>query len=493
MKKFSYFCVTLVLMLSYACVKEEAVTTTQQPEYIVTDVVAVTSADKALEGLTSMLNDVVPQTRMIGGHIIRQQTLIHVSDIVEAEYRDIPGYNNAFYLVTYEDENGMVSTAFLGATPNLPSVIAIINNIEITEHDCHLTWEYIRDGENFELPETRLNPGSDVPDPIIPPAVPPISSIIGTPQDPNNPIVPGIDDGTEDPSVPMPEIPNNADDEFTVEKKVYYRNVTKIEPLIKSHFHQNWPYNRAYEFINKEEIDKYYAGCVVVALAQTIAYNKLELEEGPNTILGAKIDWPNIKSAIDIQDAEYKNGKSYIDSMSNKYSIAQISALSVFCRKIADEVVTLYRKDGTSSNLREAKQFLKKIGYKNVEKQSFDESAVYNMIVTNRRPLCIGGQRHNNILKGHAWVIDGWYQRDKIEISMIYQDGNLIDSSTTLLGTDKYVHYNWGWTTGQDGYYGLGVFDTMRAYEYTAPQTDSIVIDGNYDSLVKIITYTSAE
>ena len=89
-----------------------------QKDTIVNDVEALTDADRALYSLTTMLDDVAPQTRMTSGQTIKAQTLINVSDIIAEEYSDVAGYDNAFYLVTLENENGVASTAFLGATPN---------------------------------------------------------------------------------------------------------------------------------------------------------------------------------------------------------------------------------------------------------------------------------------------------------------------------------------------------------------------------------------
>ena len=87
MKKFSYFCLTLVLMLSYACVKEEAVTTTQQPEYRVlgADDASLVNPESAVSSLFSMLSamDECDETR--SGELtynILSQELVSIEDII---------------------------------------------------------------------------------------------------------------------------------------------------------------------------------------------------------------------------------------------------------------------------------------------------------------------------------------------------------------------------------------------------------------------------
>ena len=481
----------MVLVL-FACTKEVGMEDVQK-DTIVNDVEALTDADRALYSLTTMLDDVAPQTRMTSGQTIKAQTLINVSDIIAEEYSDVAGYDNAFYLVTLENENGVASTAFLGATPNLPSVIAIINGVEYTIEDCCeacaeiFGYEYIAADDTI----TRSSLGTGTPGLIVPPIVPPISTIIGTPSVPWDPGTPS----DPDPEVPLPDIPTDPGN-FTATSETHYRIITKVDPLMKSHFHQGWPFNEKNEFKDDSKTERYAAGCVVIAIAQIMTYNKLVKGEGIDNWKNKNIEWNHIASAVEKQHQKYQT--SYLNISKNemgenKYSDEEIEALAAFIDLIADEVVTEYADDGTSSTISRAKSFFSDIGFVNVDKQSYDLDKIRIMIMDKELPVYIRGMcSDSNCSSGHAWVVDGWYQREKVEITTLYRNGNPVSATTTVLGIEKYLHYNWGWSTGQDGYYADGVFDTMNVFLSTSVGVRNNPMDHNYDNSVKILTYDSA-
>ena len=485
MKNFNYLCLSLILVL-FACTKEVGMEEVPK-DTIVNDVEALTDADRALYSLTTMLDDVAPQTRMTSGQTIKAQTLINVSDIIAEEYSDVAGYDNAFYLVTLENENGVASTAFLGATPNLPSVIAIINGVEYTIENCCeacaeiFGYEYIAADDTI----TRSSLGTGTPGLIVPPIVPPISTIIGTPSVPWDPGTPS----DPDPEVPLPDIPTDpGDSSITTHTNVEWRVTYQVDPLMKSHFHQHWPFNDDYDYMNGTSGNKYYAGCTIVALAQILAYNKIERNFGPNIIGKAIIDWNNIELAINRQELLYNQGILEIkETTPNTYTKAEVNALSVLCKAIADIIKPTYTSNGTYVYTNDAVNFLKDCGYNKVKKEDYNSDVIFDMVVTQQLPVNIDGADPNSGT-GHSWVIDGWYERELLEITTIKENGVIVGAVSEVINTEKYAHYNWGWSTGQDGYYEVGVFDTLDVFRETSVAHDEPMVR-DYCANINLVTY----
>lgn len=190
--------------------------------------------EKAINNLNSILNDFQNETRTTPTYIIKSQILIKVSDFVEDIHKDyINGYDNEFYLVEFENSNGSVSTAVLGATPNLPATIAIMNGTKLTIEDCRNAWIKIAMQEGLLYDETiiqtRSQPGYES-DLLLESTIPIISLITKTPN-------------TE---ITLPS--NIISDETTIEE--YWETVSLVKPLLKSHFNQEAPFNNMYDYIN---------------------------------------------------------------------------------------------------------------------------------------------------------------------------------------------------------------------------------------------------
>ena len=129
MKKFSYFCLTLVLMLSYACVKEEAVTTTQQPEYIVNNdgvelAESSLTVEQALKNMDFVQRNIEDSYRR--KREIKNIDLLSTSDVrgntVTRSSGDATAEQPLAYVVNFEDNGGY---AILAADTQLPPVIMI--------------------------------------------------------------------------------------------------------------------------------------------------------------------------------------------------------------------------------------------------------------------------------------------------------------------------------------------------------------------------------
>ncbi|MBR3892347.1 MAG: C10 family peptidase [Alistipes sp.] len=440
--------------------------------------------EKAINNLNSILNDIQNDTRALTTHTIKSQLLIKVSDFVEDIFKeDLSGYDNEFYLVVFENPDGSVSTAVLGATPNLPSTIAIMNGIELTLEDCRNAWIKIATQEDLLYDETsvqtRSQPGYES-DLLLDSTIPIISLITSTP---NIEITP--------PS-------NITSDEITVEE--YWETVSLVRPLVKSHFNQQAPFNNLYDYMNGVDGDKYYAGCGVVALAQIITYNKLERGYGPNVIGNYIIDWETIRSAVEKQNKAYQERYGYIGFYVS-YTEAEKQELAKLHRALADKVVKNggYKPSGTTTDMSDIADFLSNNKYNDVKKhRGYKEEIVYTMLVERMRPICCRGACVD-CDGAHIFVIDGWYHRhlmQKKTRTIKYKDGRIYTSTTIdQIKTEKLIHVNWGYEGDRDGYFNQAVFDSHNAVcvQEESTRSSADCESDNYSDGIYLISYSGVK
>lgn len=166
-----------------------------------------------------------------------------------------------------------------------------------------------------------------------------------------------------------------------------------------------------------------YPGCVAIAVAQIMEYNRKS-----NTMVfnGVTCDWNTMETVYKYDSINYKGTAEAKKQVGN------------FIYEIGKEHNCFVRYNKGSWAVADgAKRTFKNYGYKNVDKRigfaSGDKKKVKNQILDGR-PVYMGGCVSGSTSDGHAWVIDG------------------------LLG--DYFHINWGWHGKSDGYYKIGVFTT---------------------------------
>ena len=234
------------------------------------------------------------------------------------------------------------------------------------------------------------------------------------------------------------------------------------EPMLKTVWHQQSPYNDNYPVDNLNR--KYPAGCGPIALAQILYYNRF-----PNSINDITFDWDLL------EECEKEN---YPPSNSAKIEVAN------FVRQIVlniDDVNYTELEDGrlatgiTTSN---ARRFLRDIGYANTSVENYSLISVMNMVVNNR-PVYTSGRDSNSY--GHAWVIDGcnvyqvehWVRR--------YLDAQRYYDFIEHTSSYNLVHCNFGWgDCSCNGDYTSEIFN---------PNHGGVQYD--YDLDLKLITYSS--
>ena len=86
----------------------------------------------------------------------------------------------------------------------------------------------------------------------------------------------------------------------------------------------------------------------------------------------------------------------------------------------------------------------------------------------------------------HAWLGDGWLKRTR-NMYANFSDGSkrLVDIQTQTL-----MHCNFGWNGVADGYYFVGMFNTLSGRVDREPSDNTERGGSLYDDTLKIFTYT---
>ena len=122
---------------------------------------------------------------------------------------------------------------------------------------------------------------------------------------------------------------------------------------------------------------------------------------------------------------------------------------------IGDDINMTYATGGSSASSYVAYTLLRNLGYDIVaEYQNFDINEISWHLNDNCIIYLVGyDYDYNGETAGHAWVSDGC--RFCVD---------LINDPTEIIET--YIHCNWGWGGGSDGYYSESVF-TAGPYDFS--------------------------
>lgn len=167
-------------------------------------------------------------------------------------------------------------------------------------------------------------------------------------------------------------------------------------------------------------------GCVAVALGQLIAYNQY-----PYRIGMLDVSWPIIFA----DTIDYSHVAEYLYALGGR----------LFLRMD-------YGKFHSSSNVYRAVKTLEALGYSNVSKVAgYNETVIISYLKTDRpffiRAVSPKSESFTNKRTAHAWIIDGFIQRqrnDHIEVMM---------------------HCNMGLGGECNGYYASGMFETTSVMD----------------------------
>ncbi len=221
--------------------------------------------------------------------------------------------------------------------------------------------------------------------------------------------------------------------------------------LLKTEWHQWYPYNDSCPFINGERAP---VGCVALALGQILAYNKLAFDVGPEIIK---------PQGQYIYQSSYR---PYWATITKALETATPAAtcwfeLAQYLYKLGLAVNMIYGPTNSIAYPSDVVKFLKdQAGYKNVSLRTAKFTDVRNMIL-NGNPVYACGfaniddeEHHIEKAGGHAWVID--YYNTKEEIFTTPEGYVKFDYN--------YVHCRYGYGGDYDGWYLLEPRSTIESH-----------------------------
>lgn len=348
---------------------------------------------------------------------------------------DIP--DTLVYVIDFDNGNGY---AVIGAQSNLSSIYAITDegefnidkfkeaiNYEVT-HNIITGEEYDQrlsdilddiDSENTCTVDDdfvyELMASSVISDIVMPPVIIDPTPVVPPAPDPYHPIVIGRD------------------------TSIYVEFLDYYPPMLTTKWHQYAPFNNKCK--NEDDVICP-AGCVVIALAQIMAYNEYPENRKFN---GVTVDWDVVK--------QYQNNQNYDDTD----EIAE--QLSNLCCELGKpyNCDVEYRPSGSSSSIRKAKNTLENYGYRDLDiRHGFtdNDKQIIKDFIKRNKPLYIRSLE-SLFSSGHAWILDGYIRRRVVtEVSTYYS--NFPMNTTKSYGpTQEFVHCNFGWGGIHDGYYLL--------------------------------------
>lgn len=208
----------------------------------------------------------------------------------------------------------------------------------------------------------------------------------------------------------------------------YYddESLTKYSPLTKDsgakkygpYLKTKWTQDGPFALMTPNRAD---AGCVVIAVAQIMAYNE---RPASCEFITASTPWSLLKTVYPY------NNRFYRGSVSAQNAVAKMAMILGNSNNCAVE----YPEGSSTTN--KARTTLRNYGYdvtKRIGCHAVDKRKIEEQIAAGR-PVYMDGVRKGP--HGHAWVIDGL-------------DGD-------------YYHINWGWQGDCDGYYYKGNFNTSE-------------------------------
>lgn len=414
MKKITILICTVAIVLG--CSKSNIELSCSNQE---SDVIGV---DEALANLDKVINSLTVTTKSgIVRTFSKENLAVFSSDELGVltkgtENDDLP--DTLLYLLNFNDDKGF---AVMSASRKLGNVVyCVTEDGSISNSDFSSAYEFLSE----RSVETRSCDDEEYIVSMGPSFVPALvmSSIMNT-----------FADGSR------------KDDCEPVETKA----MSGVGPFLKTKWDQDEPFN------NEPPPNNYPAGCVVIAVAQIMAYNEHSVTMSYNL---HDCQWSTLKSVF-----------PYTQPGSMGSTEAQTQA-ACFAKELGRSYHcdVNYGPDGSGSNSDKAKRTLKNYGYHNVDKVTGfggQHRVKARKYLDQGYPVYLSGKPAGKT-EGHAWVIDGY--------------------------SGDYFHCNFGWHGDSDGYYYKDVFNT------SSPVDKDLEVDKNvsdkqsytFSWYFRMITYT---
>ncbi len=291
---------------------------------------------------------------------------------------------------------------------------------------------------------------------------------------------------------------------ISVERFVDTVRRTKTPVLVKTKWHQGYPFNRMLEERNQ-------VGCVPIAVAQILLAERRVPQTQSYWSVMCNLDtletvyhYSNVRQTYFTydQNAEVTKLPTLPSIYSTRFGTYEAR---VQCGGYAGKIASLCGIGKTASShsatVYDAKRAFKNwsvydnvsviIGYASDAHKQY----VLNMLLDQRPVFMCGGTVGE--VSGHAWVLDGYVQEIRQDVTRTtYNDFTEdIEIDETIL--HHYVHVNWGWAGMSDGYYKSDLFDIRERIfchqydngSFRDDNNDDMPDDEYYDGFFYMIQY----
>ena len=211
----------------------------------------------------------------------------------------------------------------------------------------------------------------------------------------------------------------------------------KYGPYLQTKWCQSNLVGSTENLFNRYTPNNYYAGCVVIAVAQIL----MKAINFTFTCSDGHVCRRDTMLTVANYLTPYYAGSTEAQIDAGKF-VYSIGSSPLLCD-------VSYGANGSSSNATKAKRTFEAFLLRNVDKKSGFSNADKNNITTHVRsgkPIYMDGQQKWST-HGHAWVVDGEW--------------------------GDYFHINWGWNGAYDGYFAKGAFDPQGGRETYTDSIDS--------------------
>ena len=394
------------------------------------------TVEAALGELNGLLAEIDPATRG-GGRTVASVGTVTCGDVASPATRsgETPD-GNLVHIVQFAGGG----YAVLGADDRLPSIIAVVDEGELT---AEAYAEMVRNG----VPEDENGCPAVYPGIVFGPE---IYELLGNDAEVSANVIPLSSNTIYGPWTTL-----------------------KCDALIKTKWDQGEPYNMLTPQINGKQT---LVGCVAVAVGQIMAYKVNDYGPiiCPDNIAGYDIDWWYIF-----------NGQSRLLRLSIQSSYSDILAVAKLLRSVGEAVGMEYGVDGSAAYSRNAAVCMANYGYSNVALETYNFEKVCSMLDLDF-PVYISATDTEKKV-GHAWVIDGYtFQHRTVEI--VNPQTNVVQDYR--MEYRNLLHCNFGWGGSKDGYYLEGIFDLRKGQIDVNEDEYFGTRDRYYNAEKRIITYT---
>jgi len=393
--------------------------------------------DQALGELDDLLGVIDGQgTRAGGVRTVAQVQTLHAQALALTRSAGEPGEQpeNLLYVVNFEDDAGY---AVLGADDRLPAVLAVTDEGSLT------TEELVRAANGQTAPEEFTFPNEMLMNYVS--GIGGIGGIGGGGIGGG-----GIGGGGGIPTGPITDL--------------------------------GWQQGPVDITFTGNTVDEWKPVEYTVAAAQLFCSNKIIRDAAPEVIGDYRIRWDLIQKTI--------NDPKLLNESNNPTQEAlAVAYLIRACGRGLGMNIGDYGLQNSSCNYTKIKGFISDYGYMGADKHTFRFKYVRTMLWDRKKAVIVRGDGKKLLENGkahHAWLADGWLYRTR------NQYANFSDGSKRKIGTQEQtlMHCNFGWKGTADGYYAIGMFNTLSGRVDREPADGENHGGSLYDDNLKIFTYT---